>query len=283
MSGSGWKTGRVVRPTNRHYATGIHNDEIATDLGLRGGTIAGSAHLDTFVPLLLDQFGDAWFEQGNISMYFRHATVDDEPVRALIDSSENEASTYEARIETADGTLVGEGSVALGSRTSALRSRDLRHDASTARILSALTVGEWPQRTIVSVNGERLGQRCQAGLITEVLDRYYRPATSAPPSAVVDLANDAAHALLSPHLSDAVGLWGALEVGFLDGPIEPDVPYEATLTIVAIAESPQTELLWHDVAFRRADPETDAEPDGRIVAEVRILSRFMKASSPLWA
>jgi hypothetical protein len=267
-------TGRVVRPTNRHYATGIHDDAVATDLGLRGGTIAGSAHLDTFVPLLIEQFGEAWFEYGNLSIYFRHATVDDEPVRALISQSAKADGVHVARIETEDGTLVGEGTAALSAAGSALRTRDLRPDSSQARILSQLTVGDYSERTTITIDGDRLQQRYAAGLITEVTDRYL-DRSAVPPSAIVDAANDAAHRLLGPLLGDAVGMWGALEVGFNGARMKPDIAYEATITIPAISDSPQTELLWHDVTFGR--------PGGNApVASVRILSRFMKASSPLW-
>jgi hypothetical protein len=59
----------------------IHDDETATALGFRGGTVAGSVHLDQFPPLLLQAFGQPWFETGSLSLYFRHATTDGESVK----------------------------------------------------------------------------------------------------------------------------------------------------------------------------------------------------------
>ena len=38
----------------------IHNDEVATKLGFRGGTVAGSIHLELFPPLLVEAFGPRW-------------------------------------------------------------------------------------------------------------------------------------------------------------------------------------------------------------------------------
>ena len=266
--------GRFVRPTNRHYASGIHDDAVATDLGLRGGTIAGSAHLDTFCPLAIHEFGNRWFSEGNVSLYFRHATIDDEAVQALINPT-----TREAIVKTEEGTIVGEGTIGLTSNSSALRTRDLRHDPSNARILKNLSQGDWSDRTRVSIDSQRVVQRCRDGLITEVHDRFFGPTADGvaivPFSAIVDAANDAATTLLGEHLSDAVGMWGAIEVGLVDGPIEPDVEYEASLSIPSIGDSPQTELMWNDITLHHL-------ATGKPAATLRILSRFMKASSPLW-
>jgi hypothetical protein len=274
-SAAGIITGHTVYPTNQHYASGIHDDAVATDLGLRGGTIAGSAHLDSFLPWAVQVFGDAWYDRGNISMYFRHATIDGEGVNVSIDPA-----AHRAMVHTEAGKLVGEGTIGLDSQASELRNRDLRHDPSKARILSKLGQGDWPHRTRVSIDGARLAQRCRDGLITEVHERFYGPVGAGgvmvPFSAIVDAANDAAHALLGTHLGDAVGMWGAIEVGLIDGPIEPDIEYEASLSIPSISDSPQTELLWHDVTLHHLST-------GKPAAELRILSRFMKGSSTLWA
>jgi hypothetical protein len=41
----------------------IHDDETASKLGFRGGTVAGSIHMELFPPLLLEAFGKEWFER----------------------------------------------------------------------------------------------------------------------------------------------------------------------------------------------------------------------------
>src|SRR5437588_12637267 len=70
----------------REMAGSIHNDAVASKLGFRGGTVAGSIHLELFPPVLLEAFGQRWFERGTLSINFKNATVDREPVRALVDA-----------------------------------------------------------------------------------------------------------------------------------------------------------------------------------------------------
>jgi hypothetical protein len=79
--------GPVRRPCNvsAHVQGSIHDDATATALGFRGGTVAGSIHMDQFPPLLLEAFGQGWFETGSLSLYFRHATTDGEPVQAFVE------------------------------------------------------------------------------------------------------------------------------------------------------------------------------------------------------
>ena len=79
-------TGEWRRPTNTaaHQKGGIHDDDTATDLGFRGGTVAGSIHMEQFVPLLERTFGEDYWRTGTLSLYFRSATVDQEPVRCFV-------------------------------------------------------------------------------------------------------------------------------------------------------------------------------------------------------
>ncbi len=278
--------GRTVRPTNADYNDpgGIHNDATARELGFRGGTIAGSSHMDTFVPVLLETFGQNWFRTGSLSMYFRHATIDGDPTWALVELPDNTISPLRhtqvrAVIEMSDGTLVGEGTASVGTpgEQTALDNRDLRHDSSAARILSDVALGEVLGPFSAAIDGARLAQGCERR-ITEVLDWYLGPSpfggAIAPPSALIDLfANVAGEALL-PRLGEAVGLWGAMEVRHHHGPVFVDHPYEVTITIAAIGDSPKTEILWYDAAAY--DGET-------LVATARVLSRFVKASSSLYS
>ena len=280
--------GRTVRPTNADYNDpgGIHVDATAQELGFRGGTIAASSHLDTFVPVLLDVFGDDWFRTGSLSMYFRHATTDGEPTHALVELPDDTTSAItplrdvqiRAVLEMSDGTLVGEGTASVGGlrEPTALDARDLRHDPSAARILRDVTLGEVLGPFTASVSGEHLARGCEHR-ITEALEWYRGPSpfggAIAPPSALIDLfANVAGDALL-PRLGAAVGMWGAMEVRHHHGPLFVDRPYDVTITVTSIGDSPKTEILWYDAAAH--DGET-------LVATARILSRFVKASSPLY-
>src|SRR5687768_9861304 len=129
-----------------HEGGGIHDDKVATKLGFRGGTVAGSIHLDLFPPLLLEAFGQRWFEQGSLSIMFKNATVSREPVRAMLDDPSGAPDDQvRAWIERDDGLLVGEGTAAVGapSTSSALRMIDLtKHAAVSPRILAGVEPGE---------------------------------------------------------------------------------------------------------------------------------------------
>src|SRR5471032_1488364 len=79
-------TGEFRRPRNSAaQAKGsIHDDATASKLGFKGGTVAGSIHMDQFVPGLLATYGEGWFETGQMSLYFTQATVDAEAVQVAI-------------------------------------------------------------------------------------------------------------------------------------------------------------------------------------------------------
>src|SRR5438552_15305624 len=61
----------------------IHDDATAQKLGFRGGTVAGSIHMEQFPPVLVRSFGQRWFETGSLSSYFRKDTTDGVAVRAF--------------------------------------------------------------------------------------------------------------------------------------------------------------------------------------------------------
>ena len=75
--------------------------------------------------------------------------------------------------------------------------------------------------------------------------------------------------------ADAVGLYGAIEVRHLAGPVFAEREYEVTGTILAIGQTPKTEYLWYETLMR--DPS-----DKRDIASMLMMLRYMKASSPLW-
>src|SRR5260370_12620615 len=79
--------GPVRRPCNvaAHVQGSIHDDATSTALGFRGGTVAGSIHMDQFPPLLLEAFVPSWFATGSLSLYFLHATTSLHPGLASLD------------------------------------------------------------------------------------------------------------------------------------------------------------------------------------------------------
>jgi len=277
-------TGPVRSPRNlaANIVGSIHDDATATSLGFRGGTVAGSIHMDQFPPLLLEAFGERWFETGSLSLYFRHATTDGEPVRAFLEHPEHGGPDAQVRAwaVTQEDTLVADGTASVGNpaAASALYSRDLRPaEPGELRILRAMkpgeVLGDYPRLT---VNAERQYSAIRQGAMTEPLD-WYTSASPwggpvASPSAVVGLLYtrllDGAKEAMGAH----VGLFGAIEIRFRRGPVFLDRSYRVTGEVAALSQTPKTEVLWFD---SRA-----LDDGGRVVAQMRMMLRQMKQSSP---
>jgi hypothetical protein len=276
-------SGPVRRPRNLSArATGsIHDDATATALGFRGGTVAGSIHMDQFPPLLIEAFGQRWFETGSLSVYFRHATTDGEPVQAHLERPAPGARDVQVRAwaTTTDDTLVAEGTAAVGrpAEASALRDRDLRPvDPAELRILKALRPGDLLGDMQVVVDGER--QRAVLGAMTEPLAWYAGDSPwggpIAAPSAVVNLLYWRLLDGIRDALGQHVGLFGAIEIRFLAGPVFLDRSYRVIGEVVALSQTPKTEVLWFDSMAQAGD--------GTPVAQMRMMLRQMKQSSPLY-
>ncbi len=281
---AGVLAGPVRRPRNLSagIAGSIHDDRTATTLGFRGGTVAGSVHMDQFPPIALLAFGNEWFRRGSLSLYFRHATLDGEPVRAFIEEPSRQHDVQaRAWATTTEDVIVAEGTAGSGSpaEPSALRARDLRPvDPAQLRILKGLRPGAVLGDKVLQPDGERQRQRISQGGMTEPLDSYTGPSPwggpIAAPSAVVDLLyrkllDDAKLAM-----GDHVGLFGAIEIRFLSGPVFLDSRYRVSGEVVALSNTPKTEVLWFD---SRA-----LDTDGQLVAEMRMMLRQLKQSSPLY-
>jgi len=276
--------GPVRRPRNlaAGIAGSIHDDATATALGFRGGTVAGSVHMDQFPPLALQAFGNEWFEGGSLSLYFRHATTDGEPVRAFIEAPPRQTDVQVRAWATTTGDVViAEGTAGIGNpaEPSALRSRDLRPaDPADLRILAGLRPGDVLGDVMVQPDGERQRRHIREGCMTEPLDWYTGPSpwggAVAAPSTVVGLLYARLLANAKGAMRAAVGLFGAIEIRFRSGPVLLDSRYRVTGEVVALSQTPKTEVLWFDSrAF---------DADGTLVAEMRMMLREMKQSSPLY-
>jgi hypothetical protein len=276
--------GPVCRPRNlaAGVAGSIHDDATATALGFRGGTVAGSIHMDQFPPLALRAFGNGWFEDGSLSLYFRYATTDGEPVRAFIEQPPRQRDVQtRAWATTSDDVVVAEGTAGRGhpAETSALRSRDLRPvEPTQLRILAGVKPGAVLGDVTVTPDGERQLRRIEQQAMTEPLGWYTGPSPwggpIAAPSTVVDLLYarllDGAKASMGDH----VGLFGAIEIRFRSGPVVLGSPYRITGEVVAVSQTPQTEVMWFD---SRA-----CDASGNLVADMRMMLRQLKQSSPLY-
>ena len=282
------RDGVLVGPVRRSRNTAInqrgsiHDDATASRLGFRGGTVAGSVHLDLFPPLLLRAFGPRWFERGTLSINFLNPTVDAEPVRAFLRQPEIATSAdvqVEAWIEREDGLRVGEGTAAVGEPgvPTALGGRDLaRYNQGEYRILRDIHPGD--PLGPVQVCYTLAEHRTRMEVITEQLPWYTAPSPwggpIVSPAAMVSLLYNKPVAAIRPRIGQAVGLFGAIELRNIAGPIFVDREYTVSGTVLARGQSPKTEYFWYETTL--------AEPDGHRIAGLLMQLRFMKASSPLW-
>lgn len=273
---------RSSRNTAQGEKGSIHDDATASKLGFRGGTVAGSIHLDLFPPLALKAFGKRWFERGSVSMYFINATTDGEPVLAFVEQPPAGATDVQVKawIERDDHMKVAEGTIAAGNPgvPTALQARPLdRFTAGELRILANVKPGD--ALTPVTVGATLLEHKGWMNSITEPLDWYTGPSPwGGPilsPAFMVRVLYNKPVGTLRERIGTGVGLFGAIELRNVNGPVFVDREYTATGKVLAVGQSPKTEYMWYETGI---DDE-----DGKRIAEMRMLLRWMKASSPLYA
>src|SRR5208283_1267980 len=96
-----------------------------------------------------------------------------------------------------------------------------------------------------------------------------------PPSMNVHLFRGSVQEKLYRTDGRAVGLFGAIELQSINGPLRADTPYKLRAKVLALSESPKTENVWYRAWA--ADPET-----GQDVTSMLMYLRYMKASSALY-
>jgi hypothetical protein len=253
----------------------IHNDEVASKLGFKGGTVPGSVHMDQFVPMLLQLYGPAWFETGDISLHFMQATVDKEEVQAGVQPGEPRARLQMFN-RAGQQICVGTASPRArdqGSEIARRMAEQTEADPARLRIYADIKVGDTTRDIPMRVNRESYDSSLDR--ITERLPVYDEKGVLSP-AHVIRLAHMSRPFVLEKSKAPYVGLFGALEVRQLAGPLLADHDYVGRTTMLKITESPKTENVWYDVDI--ADKDT-----GKDVASVTFLIRAMKASSPLWS
>jgi hypothetical protein len=263
----------------------IHDDAVATKLGFRGGTVAGSIHMEQFPPILVRAFGERWFETGSLSCYFRNATLHEEHVRPLVQQppgrDDEQVNIWMERDDagTAPSTQVLEGTASVGSpaEPSMLRRKLAEpRDAGELRILAHLSAGETLEAVPSRLEFDALTQR-RLDALTEPM-AWYREGS--PWGAPIVNPGLLVHMMvqIQPRMGvrgRAVGLYGAIETRHINGPVFMERDYEVSGKVLALGTTPKTEYVWYETLMR--------EPGGRDVASMLMMLRFMKASSELWA
>jgi hypothetical protein len=276
--------GPLRAPANEGRATtgNIHADADAQRLGFRGGLVAGSIHMEQYAPLLVRAFGEQWLERGSLSLYFLSPTLHGEEVRAVVGVAEKGLADnqVEAWSERANGDRICEGTAAIGTphQASALHARPLdKNPRGELRILAAAQPGD--TLPVVDTRVARAAVDARVAVTTEPMPWYLDASRR---GGIVPTTVNQVNALIEPayaylrgcRVDTAIGLYGAIELRNVNGPLLAETAYRAGGTLLYAGETPKTEYLWFD---------TWAHLDGRRVVEMRMMLRYMKASSPLYA
>jgi hypothetical protein len=268
----------------------IHDPEAAKKLGFRGAAVGANVHLDLFAPPLVEVYGQEWFERGALSLYFLNVVVSGEQARAVVERPATPGAQTNILERRADdpGIIVSAGTTSLGDHSrSALRTRDLKTcDDSRLRMLRGVKAGQaFPGRTMV-LSAKAQQDEIAAGALSDTLDWYSGPSPWGGPIASLSATalmmirmlidgDEVQHKhTVSPHIGDALSMFGAFELAFENGPVFLDRPYTIEGKAVGVGDSPKTELLWWDAVAR--------DETGRAVLTMRHLFRFLKATSPLY-
>lgn len=262
-------------------AGSIHDDATASELGFRGGTVAGDVHMNQFPPVLVEVFGNEWFEHGNLSLNFKNATVDREQVQVFADARQPGSDSIRVWMERDDGLLVATGTAAMGDHSqSELRRKDYRPcDPKELRILQGLAPGLSLGSYDAHTSTDKQFHRYDTGVISDPLP-WYREASPwgesvAAPCTVLEYLWAYPMQGMRPHVGESVGLFGAIEIGFEHGPFLMNHDYHLTSEVLCVGQSPQTEYVWYETHAFNAG--------GERVATLLMQSRVMKASSPAYA
>ncbi len=276
--------GPVRRPHNAFQSAkgSIHDDATANKLGFRGGTVAGNVHFEQFPPLMEALFGEAWHRTGGLSLYFLHATIDGEPVQAFarrIASPTPTLQRAEVWMEGESGVRICEGTANVGGddSDSALKTRlKSVRPATDLRMLADRRVGDTVSAIPSRLRRSETDPRLEG--ITEPLAAYQDASIFGERVAAPSVAIDALRVVEQPMFKPRgpyVGMFGAIELQFLGGPIFVEHDYVADGKILALSDSPKTEMTWYESTLKDAK-------GGQAVARMILLSRLLKGSSPLW-
>jgi hypothetical protein len=271
-----------------HSNASIHDGEAARKLGFRGSAVGGNLHLDIFAPLLVETYGREWFETGALSLYFQNIVVSGESVQAVVETPPAAGAQTRVHAWRADAPeiVVCEGTASLGDHSRselALRNRRTGDDADL-RLLKGVKPGQPLGRVQMTAGKAAQAAAIANGSNNEPMDWYREASPWGPPIASVGstaalmfrlLVGDGEvhhHDRISPYIGDASGMFGAFEIAFEAGPVFLDRPYWVEGTVLGVGDSPKTEYLWWDA--------TASDEAGVVVARMRHLLRFIKASSP---
>ena len=127
---------------------------------------------------------------------------------------------------------------------------------------------------IVAAKVSNQSVKKQLAVITETHPSFTELKPVLPCTEIVRIF-DAAELKLADHaVQPYVGLYGGIEIQFVNGPVRADTDYESECIVMGLSDSPQTEILWRQSTLIK---------DGHEIARMIKMDRLMKSSSPLWS
>jgi len=271
-------TGPWRRPKNSSADEkgGIHDDDTAQVLGFEGGTIPGSVSMEQFTPMLIDYFGEDWWTRGGMSVFFASPVFHNEPVRCILDPLHSTA--VRIWMENKAGEAVVQGTASLGEDPNSEIQGRLQDNAPhpNLRMLADVAIGNRCAPCTVRITDAQIDARIE--VITEPLPCYESSTQFgqrvAPIAPYVHAFRD-----VEPHIIPVrgpyVGMFGAIDVQYLAGPVLANTEYTSQGEVIALSASPKTEIVWYTAVL------TDART-GEHVARMTKMDRLLKSASPLW-
>ncbi len=256
---------------------GIHDDDTAQELGFSGGTIAGSIHMEQFVPLLVEYFGEDWWRRGSLSLYFLAATQHLQPVQCHLQAQTSARANVWMLNEQGDTVMAGTAAMGLDEDSEISKRLAQVRPATDIRMFADVQVGVRCAARPVHLTSAVIDERLK--VITEPLPCYTDPSLFGGrvlPMVPLVHAFRSVEPDIVPIKGPFVGLFGAIEVAYLKGPIVADREYLADGKVLALSESPKTEIVWHTESLRDAN-------SGEELARMIKMDRLMKDASPLWS
>ncbi|MBC7996060.1 MAG: hypothetical protein H7Z15_22775 [Rhizobacter sp.] len=269
----------------------IHDDKTAEDLGLRAGPIEGPTHFSQFDPLLVQLFGQAWFESGCISSHYQNMVVEGEEVRAFVQPPAGSEKLVRIWAEKKDGTPVLTGTASIGEVSDTVHEIPQRiaklRPAIGLVINRDLKVGQRgaAKETIAMGFDQHLGGHypftlaSKLKVITEPSPWYTPEGGTASPWGRAIIPIEMISVLLGSTIDKAdfrarrpaVGLFAGQQIRLLKGPLFVGQAYDLEREIIALSESARTESCWMRTQVFEAGTRT-------LVAEMILNSATLKAS-----
>ena len=255
----------------------IHDDETAEELGFKAGPIEGPTHFSQFDPLLVEIWGNAWFERGCLSSHFLNMCVEGDEVRAFAKRPLGGLNCVEIWAEKADGTPVLKGTATLPDESGQYPDSELDTRMAKLRPPERLIILEDLKEGLKGAESERIRMDFESDMgalypfslkqklqhITENFP-HYDPATAhdspwgqaiIPIEMISVLAEYSNRKAAWPVKGPAIGLFADLEIKLVDGPLFVGQDYQVDREIVKLSESRRTESYW--VRSLIKDPDTE--------------------------